>query len=59
MYTVIEVEDKITLADLQGAYDWIAQHNFQLVGDILTWVLKIVFDHGRISRLYAVWLPVE
>ncbi len=59
VYTVIHVEEKLRREDLQGAYDWIEQHNFTLAGDILAWVLKIVFDHGKISRLYAVWLPVD
>ena len=59
VYTVIRVEEKLRREDLQPAYDWISAHNFRLAGDILAWVLKIVFDHGKISRLYAVWLPVE
>lgn len=59
VYTVIRVEEKLRREDLQPAYDWISAHNFHLSGDILAWVLKIVFDHGKISRLYAVWLPVE
>ncbi len=59
VYTVIQVDEKLRREDLQPAYDWISSHNFRLAGDILAWVLKIVFDHGKISRLYAVWLPVE
>lgn len=59
VYTVIQVEDKLRREDLQPAYTWIRDHNFTLAGDILAWVLKIVFDHGKISRLYAVWLPIE
>ncbi len=59
VYTVIRVESKLRREDLQPAYDWISEHNFKLAGDILAWVLKIVFDHGKISRLYAVWLPIE
>lgn len=59
VYTVIQVEDKLRREDLQPAYDWINAHNFSLAGDILVWVLKIVFDHGKVSRLYAVWLPVD
>lgn len=59
VYTVIRVEDKLSREDLQPAYDWISAHNFTLAGDILVWVLKIVYDHGKISRLYAVWLPVD
>lgn len=59
VYTVIQVKDKLRREDLQPAYDWIAEHNFSLAGDILAWVLKIVYDHGDISRLYAIWLPVD
>ena len=59
VYTVIRVEDKLRREDLQPAYDWISAHNFSLAGDILAWVLKIVFDQGKVSRLYAVWLPVD
>ena len=49
VYTVIRVEDKLRREDLQPAYDWIGAHNFSLAGDILAWVLKIVFDHGKVS----------
>ncbi len=59
VYTVIRVDGMLRREDLQPAYDWINDHNFKLAGDILAWVLKIVFDHGNISRLYAVWLPIE
>ena len=59
VYTVIRAEDKLRREDLQPAYDWINDHNFTLAGDILAWVLKIEFDHGKISRLYAVWLPID
>lgn len=59
VYTVIRVEDKLSREDLQPAYDWIGEHNFKLAGDILAWVIKIVFNHGKISRLYAVWLPID
>ncbi len=59
VYTVIRVEDKLKAEDLQPAYDWIAQHNFTLDGDILAWVLKLIYDHGSVTRLYAVWLPVK
>ena len=59
VYTVIRAEDKLRREDLQPAYDWINDHNFTLAGDILAWVLKIEFDHGKRSRLYAVWLPID
>lgn len=59
VYTVIKVDEMLSREDLKPAYDWIDAHQFRLAGDILAWVLKIVFDHGKISRLYAVWLPVE
>ncbi|MCD8212251.1 MAG: MerR family transcriptional regulator [Oscillospiraceae bacterium] len=59
VYTVISVKDKLQREDLQPAYDWMEAHNFTLNGDILAWVLKLVYDHEEVTRLYAVWLPVK
>ena len=59
VYTVVQVEDKLRREDLQPAYDWISEHNFELKGDILAWTLKVVYDYGKVSRLYAVWLPID
>lgn len=59
VYTVIRVADKLRREDLQPAYNWMAQHSFTLDGDILAWVLKLIYDHEQVTRLYAVWLPVK